>query len=121
MNPEKFQSIDVGQNEAVKKTLANLEKSRNAWSNHIPAIDISTGHFKVRHVWFQNILFDIADAEKLHEQGVIEISPQLQLRIEQFIKHVDTDEFKNRMTTKEDMDAGDSILDELIEILKSKI
>ncbi|MDD3887342.1 MAG: hypothetical protein PHN19_01020 [Patescibacteria group bacterium] len=117
MNPENEGSIDEQKKEMIEQLAKGLEILK-MYDDRIPDKDVSAGPWKVRHAWFQNIVFDIGKMKRMQRQGLIEISSPLLFDINEFITHVKSFEFKERNTTEDDILMADKIIDEILEELQ---
>lgn len=93
---------------------------RNTYSDEIPDTEVHStdknNRYKVRSAWFTGIS---TGAQMLRSQGLVGNDEQGQ-KVQEFIQHVNSEQFHQRgLTTKEDIDRGNEILDILIS-LKSK-
>lgn len=60
------------------------------------------------------VLLVVEDLCLLDKDGTIKISHQLTIKIEEFKKHIIDDNFKLRLTKKEDIELADILIDQII-------
>ena len=100
--------------ENKKKSIIKLLEKLKAYSDEIPdrIIHSDTPYYKVRKGWWQSLEFAIYEIERIDL-----ISQSTAEMIEKFRTEYCTQKFVARLTTKEDIDFANSLIDKLLKSL----
>jgi len=112
--PEK----ESGELSPKQKLLRELVRLRDEYSGEIPDIIVNSTTdqgYKVRKGWFNQVTGNL---ELGMEQGLV--AGELAEKSEQFADKYCTEDFAARLTTKEDIEEADALLNEAIEELEDK-
>ena len=108
----------------IKGLIKELEELR-MWKEETPedlkSGDVADNKWKVRHNWFQAILFALNYFERTLPDIYREIEDPLKSDIEQFKRMCKNPEFPNRLTNRDEIDLGNSTIEEAIEILNKTL
>ena len=119
---EKEPQLDINsEKEKIAKQIERFRYFKNEWKSEIPNQILSGASpdkkYKVRKNWFQGVIGDL-------EWGVLPLlsKEKHQVLIEDirnFFSRYTSAEFKSRLTTKEDIDTADSLIDSVISVLEN--
>lgn len=106
---EGVDKIDTVENTDPVEDLKRL----NSWSEEVPAEEIHSGDSKYRKNFYQSGIFAIF---MIAENGKIK-SKEAKEAVEDFIEAFANEEFKNRFTTREDIDRANKDINTILKHL----
>ena len=101
-----------------------LQRLKHDFKNGIPEeiihSDSPDAGWKVQKAWFTDVSFDLQELVRDCKKGKIIIDPKLAEEIMEYNRKICTPEFQGRLTTQNDIDEAESMIDKVTKELQGR-